>query len=359
MNSAGRVQWFFSAVLIASVVVVYLVRDALVPFIIAFLLAYLLDPLLDRMEEKKVPRTAAIMILLLLILTAVSVAGLLIYPPLERQVVKVIENQPHYTEEVQKRLTPLIEKISGYDKTRINETIWKTVGKMGDLPLQIIQKLYGIATSMVSSVAGMITALFSLLVIPVATFYFMRDIDRMKEKMLMFVPGRYREKVSEVFSDIDRTLSAFVRGQFTVAVVMAVLYSAGLYFIETPMGLLIGIVAGISSIVPYLSLVIGFLPAVILTYLHFGDFWHLFYVSLLFGGVQVLEGFFLTPRIMGKSIGLHPVAIMLAILIGGMFFGLIGIIIAVPVAAVIKVLLSHLVSFYRSSDYYTGGKNDS
>lgn len=357
-SSGGRQYWLATSACAFALFLLYILREPLSPFLIAFALAYMLDPVLDRMESRRIPRVIAILVLLVAVATLTAIAGLILYPLLEKQVVGGVEQLPQYAAKLQEKFAPLVEKISGYDETRVNEIIKSATGKMGALPLQILNALYGFTVSALSSVAGMFAAVFSLMVAPVAAFYFMRDIDHMKKELLKLVPQRYREKVLHIALDIDNTLSAFIRGQFTVALAMAFMYSAGLYFIGTPMGLFIGILAGLSSIVPYLALVTGLLPALILTWLSFGDGASLLYVLALFGAVQLIEGFFLTPKIMGKSVGLHPVAIMLAILIGGMFFGIVGIILAVPTAAVLRVLLVHAKSAYRSSRFFTDKKDD-
>ena len=270
-----------------SLAAAYLLRAALFPFFIAFILAYLLDPLLDRMEKAKINRTAGIVVLLGTVFAALSLAGFIIYPVLEQQLIKGIELLPKYSEILQAKLTPIIERVSGYDRAKADEFIQTAVGQMGSLPLRILQALYGVAVSAVSTVAGFVSTLFGFIVVPVATFYFMRDIDPMKDKILSLVPERHRGKAEEIFRDIDGILSSLVRGQLTVALALAFVYALGLYLIGTPMGLFIGILAGLSNIVPYLPLVTGLLPALVMTYLEFGDFTHILYVLLLFGGVQM------------------------------------------------------------------------
>ncbi len=356
--SGGRQYWFTATACAGAMFLLYILREPLFPFLVALALAYMLDPVLDRMESRKIPRVVAVSILLGAVAVTAAIAGLVLYPLLEKQVVGGMEQLPQYAAKLQERLSPLMERISGYDETRVNEMIRTATGKMGALPLQILNILYGFTIAAFSSVAGVFAAVFSLMVAPVAAFYFMRDIDDMKKELLKLIPTRYRETVLRIALDIDNTLSAFIRGQLTVALAMAFMYSVGLYLIGTPMGLFIGILAGLSNVVPYLALVTGLIPALILTWLHFGDGTSLLYVLALFGTVQLVEGFFLTPKIMGKSVGLHPVAIMLAILIGGMFFGIVGIILAVPTAAVLRVLTVHAKSAYRSSRFFTGKKED-
>ena len=331
------------------------VREAFYPFIIAFLIAYFLDPLLDRMEEKKISRTVATLIVLTGFFLILIAAGFMVYPVIEREVLAGVAQLPEYAAAGREKVAPLLEKLSSMDSQRSKEMVESALEKAGTLPALILKYLYGFVLSAFSSLGGFVSSFFNLFVIPVAAFYFMRDIDVMKERIRELIPERYREKVDAVFGDISKTLSAFVRGQFTVALVMAFFYSLGLYFIGTPMGLFIGLLAGFSSIIPYLALATGLLPALVLTWFEFSFDWHLLAVLGLFGAVQLLEGFYLTPKIMGKSVGLHPVGIMLAILVGGFAFGFVGIIIAVPAAAVLLVLWRHFDKYYRSSKYYNEG----
>ena len=171
-------------------------------------------------------------------------------------------------------------------------------------------------------------------------FYLLRDFDRINGKILGLVPERLKKNVREIFNDIDSVLSGFVRGQLMVALAMAVLYSIGLFFAGTPMSLFIGILSGIASLIPYLGLVLGFVPAALLTYFHAQEWLPVLAVAGVFAAVQALEGLVLTPRLVGESIGLHAVAVMLAVLLGGEFFGFAGVLLGVPAAAVLNVLFT-------------------
>jgi predicted PurR-regulated permease PerM len=345
---------FFILVFGIILAVALSLREAFYPFIIAFLIAYFLDPLLDRMEEK-ISRTTATVIVLAGFFFILFAAAFMLYPVIEREVLAGIAQLPKYAAEGKEKIAPFIEKLSLMDSDRSRELVASAMEKLGTLPVLILKYIYGFVLAAFSSLGGFVSSFFNMFVIPVAAFYFMRDIDVMKDKIRELIPARYREKVDTVWADINKTLSAFVRGQFTVALVMAFCYSVGLYFIGTPMGLFVGILAGFSSIIPYLALVTGLIPALALTWFQFSFDWQLLAVLGLFGAVQLLEGFYLTPKIMGKSVGLHPVGIMLALLIGGFAFGFVGIIIAVPTAAVLKVLWYHFDKYYRSSEYYSGG----
>jgi predicted PurR-regulated permease PerM len=334
------------------VICAYLVRGALIPFIIAFLIAYALDPFLSRMEAKKIPRTAGIVILLLATLLVGAVGGVLAYPAMEREVLSFAGRAPQYAGELARNLRPLLEKaaeLTGYD---VDTALRAMVEKLGFLPLEMRRWAYGVAASTLSSIPALAGTLLGFLIIPVAAFYFMRDYAILKEKAFALAPPRHRPKMREIYSDINAILAAYVRGQLIVVSTLAALFTAGLWLIGMPMWIFIGLLSGLANIVPYLPLVAGLLPSLIITWLHFGDGFHLLLVLALYGGVQAFEGLYLTPKVMGGAVGLHPVAIMVSIFIGGLLMGIIGIIAAVPAAAVIKVLLDHALRAYRSSGFF-------
>ena len=200
--------------------------------------------------------------------------------------------------------------------------------KMGELPLQLLGNLTDFLWSSLSSLFSAILVAVNLFIIPVAMFYLLRDFDRINEKIANMVPPRIRDSFIDIFKEIDRVLSRFVRGQLMVATLMAGLYSVGLFACGTPMSLFIGILAGYANLVPYLGLVFGFVPAAVLTFLHFQEFGPILGVVAVFGVVQMLEGMVITPRVVGDQVGLHPVAIMLAVLVGAELFGLLGVFLA-------------------------------
>ncbi|MFQ5716658.1 MAG: AI-2E family transporter, partial [Nitrospinales bacterium] len=201
------------------------------------------------------------------------------------------------------------------------------------------------------SLSGLVNVIFmavNVVIIPVATFYLLRDFDLIKENLFRLIPPRFKDKTLEVLEEINDTLAKFIRGQL-----MAVLYSVGLFIVGTPMSLFLGIVAGFANLVPYLGLVFGFVPAALLTYLHYQEPLPVLAVAAVFGIVQALEGMAITPRLVGDQVGLHPVAIMAAVLVGAEFFGVLGILLAVPAAAVANVLLKRGLARYQRASFYS------
>ncbi|MFQ5444309.1 MAG: AI-2E family transporter, partial [Nitrospinales bacterium] len=246
-----------------------------------------------------------------------------------------------------------MEKFSAIDPGKTQEILNMGLKKFGELPLTILTSTTSFLWSSISSLVNILFMLFNLVIIPVAMFYLLRDFDEINKKLTDLIPPRFRNLFVEIFHEIDDVLSNFIRGQLMVATMMAVFYCIGLYFIGTPLSLLIGILAGFANLVPYLGLVFGLLPAALMTFLQYQEWLPVLQVALLFGGVQAVEGFLITPRVVGDKLGLHPVVVMLAVLLGAEFFGFLGIFLAVPVVAVFKVLVDRGLVRYKKSSVYS------
>ena len=334
-----------------AVIFFYFSRRVLTPFFIAFALAYLLDPVTDRLESLKISRTFSVLVLMAGVFSLVTGIGLLIFPLLKLQAEHLVSNLPNYIAIMQEWMYPLLGVVGEPEK--IQGILNRELLKVGELPLKVISSITSILWSSVAGLFSFILLLANLVIIPVVMFYLLRDYDLINKKMLSFVPARSREQVLSLIKEIDGVLAGFVRGQLIVGLIMAGLYSIGLFFCGTPMSLFIGLLAGLASLVPYLGLVFGFVPAAILTFMQTQDWVLVFGVAGVFAVVQGLEGMIITPRIVGEKIGLHPVAIILAVLLGAEFFGLVGVIVSVPVAAALNVLFTHGLNEYKSSSFYT------
>ena len=334
-----------------AVIFFYFSRRVLTPFFIAFALAYLLDPVTDRLESLKISRTFSVLVLMAGVFSLVTGIGLLIFPLLKLQAEHLVSNLPNYIAIMQEWMYPLLGVVGEPEK--IQGILNRELLKVGELPLKVISSITSILWGSVAGLFSFILLLANLVIIPVVMFYLLRDYDLINKKMLSFVPARSREQVLSLIKEMDGVLAGFVRGQLMVGLIMAGFYSVGLFFCGTPMSLFIGLLAGLASLVPYLGLVFGFVPAAILTFMQTQDWVLVFGVAGVFAVVQGLEGMIITPRIVGEKIGLHPVAIILAVLLGAEFFGLVGVIVSVPVAAALNVLFTHGLNEYKSSSFYT------
>ena len=346
---------FFIAVTVTLLVLgfLYLARRVVTPFFIAFALAYLLDPLVDRMEEKKMSRTLSTLLLMLAFFLLAMGGTALLVPMFRLQAENLTQNVPDYILLVQEWLRPLLEKVAGLDQAKVQEILNEGFARFGELPLKILTFLTSLLWDSLSSLFNIIMVAANVVIIPVVMFYLLRDFDKINESLLNLVPNRFRSQTLETIKQIDRVLASFVRGQLMVALLMAVLYCIGLFIVGTPLSLFIGLVAGFANLVPYLGLALGFVPALVLTYLQTNEWLPLLGVAGVFAVVQALEGMVITPRVVGENIGLHPVAVILAVLLGGEFFGLMGIILGVPAVAVLNVLFARGLKKYKQSSLYS------
>ena len=349
MRMADNKNFIYLIGTIVFCIVLYTTRYIIAPFIIAFIIAYALDPLVDKLEELKLPRTTAIVFFLLSILIILTLVSMIIFPIIKLQIEKLASDMPDYTITIQKWFSPFLETVIKEDPGRIKESISNLMKTFGNIPLKLLSSATSLLWSGFSGILNFIITLINLIIIPISCFYLLKDIDPIKEKIKALIPPRYKETIFDLTKETNEALGSFIRGQLTVSVILSILYSGGLLLVGTPMGVVIGIVAGLANIVPYLGLLVGLVPAMLLTLLQFHDMAHILGVLLVFGIAQALEGMFITPRIVGDKIGLHPVIIMLAILAGGQFFGFIGILLAVPAAAILNVFLKRGIKKYKES----------
>ena len=331
-----------------ALTLLYLLRIVLTPFFIALALAYLLDPAVDALQRLRLPRTAAVLLLLVGLLAAGTAMVMVLYPTIRVQGEILASEFPRYVGSLQELLLPLIQQVSQVESGEVQVLLQDLLSRVEGLPSQIVHALSLVWGTTLASLRGLVALLLNLLVIPVATFYFLRDIDRIRAAYPGFLPMSYRSWITSWLVEIDSVLSGFVRGQLMIALILMALYSIGLSLVGTPLSVLLGLMTGAANLVPYMGLILGLVPSLGLTFLRFHDWQHPVGVLVVFGVIHLLEGNLITPRIMGPRLGLHPIIILLAVLVGGHLFGFLGIILAVPVAAVLKVFWRSFLDFYRT-----------
>ena len=343
-------KWLLLAVMLAAGFLIYLLAPVLTPFLVAALLAYLADPLVDRMEAKGLPRTAAVVVIFVLLLSVVAGMILLLIPALQQQLVSLAKALPAYIDWLQTHLTPWLQQTFGIDATMLNWSMLKSTAQ--ENWLQVGGAAGGIMSWVSSSGMAMLAMLANLVLIPVVTFYLLRDWDHLVMLLRELLPRKWEATIVQLTTDSDTVLGAFLRGQLLVMLALGTVYSLGLWWIGLELALIIGVVAGIVSFVPYLGFIIGILLAGIAAIMQFHEVYYLLLVALVFGVGQALEGMLLTPLLVGDKIGLHPVAVIFAVMAGGQLFGFVGIMLALPAAAVIMVLLRYAHQQYQRSKLY-------
>jgi predicted PurR-regulated permease PerM len=206
--------------------------------------------------------------------------------------------------------------------------------------------------------ANLLLSLTNLALIPVVAFYLMRDWDRLKDKVMGLFPVDWQGKAGFMVGEADEVVGAFLRGQFLVMCALALIYGAGLWMVGVQLAMVLGVIAGLASIVPYLGFIVGILVSSVVAYAQFQELGVLLWVALVFGIGQAIESMVLTPLLVGDRIGLHPVAVIFALMAGGQLAGFVGVVLALPVAAVIMVFVRHAIHHYQNSYIYGGGDDD-
>jgi predicted PurR-regulated permease PerM len=335
---------------IVLVVVFALLRvldAALTPLAAAFVIAYLLDPLIDRFEARRVGRSVAIFLLLAVVGGALVVTLFVLLPKLAREIAALAEKMPAYLERLLTVVIPEIEARLGVGLPHTIEDVIARV-RAGEIPLPL-DALRSFLTRTVATLFGTVSSLVGLFVIPILAFYLLVEFDAIVARLALWIPPRQRGYVLDKVATVDRLISGFLRGQLLVASALGVLYAIGFAAIGIDLAIGVGMLAGALALVPYLGGVVALATASLLAILEFGLDWHLGAVIGWYAVVQALEGFVLTPRIVGQSVGLHPAVVIVALLIGGDLFGFLGLLVAVPGAAVVKVFAEELFALYHGS----------
>lgn len=354
MADTRRWVWLGGVLLVCGLV--YLLHPILSPFLVALLLAYLFDPLVDRLEKWGLSRTWGVVAVFALFTLIVMTLLLVLVPMLAKQLLRLYELAPQMLDWMQHSAMPWVQSRLG-----LADGFWKF-----DKVKAAISEHMGQTTDIVSVVLSQATAsglaligwLANLVLIPVVSFYLLRDWDLMMAKIRSLLPRNREERVMSLAGECHEVLGAFVRGQLLVMLALGVIYAAGLMLVGLELGLLIGLIAGLAAIVPYMGFVIGIGAALIAGLFQFGgDLYPMLGIVAVFMVGQALEGMVLTPLLVGDRIGLHPVAVIFAILAGGELFGFTGVLLALPVAAVIMVLVRHVHDLYKDSDIYSGAED--
>jgi predicted PurR-regulated permease PerM len=321
--------------------------DVILPFIVGSAIAYFLDPVADRLERAGLSRTAATATISVAALMVFVLLALLIVPMLVRQLVQLVNAAPTILGDLQNFLTERFPHIMDQ-----NSVVRDTLAALG----RTIQSRGGeLASGLLSSAMSVINFIVFIIVVPVVAFYMLLDWDHMVARVDDTLPLDYRDQIRAIARDIDRVLAGFVRGQVSVCMMLGTYYSVALMFAGLQFGLIVGAIAGLITFIPYVGALIGGGLAIGLALFQFwGDWMQIGIVAGIFAVGQFLEGNILTPRLVGKSVGLHPVWLLFALSAFGTLFGFVGMLVAVPVAAAIGVLARFGIGQYRISRLYRG-----
>jgi len=345
----ANTRWFWLALFSISGVLLYLLAPILLPFVLGALLAYLGDPLVDRLETYKFSRTVSVTIVFVVVLSLLVPFFVLLIPLLEDQIVGFVKKLPGYFQWFGSSLEPFLQrfdiKLPEVGDGSVATTLSNEWTKAGGM-------LKSVVATVSKSGLTLLGWAVNFVLVPVITFYLLRDWDRLVAYIRELVPRNLEPQISSLAKESDEMLGAFMRGQIMVMLSLGTIYTVGLALVGVDFALLIGIISGIISFIPYMGLIVGMAIASVSALVETGSMMMVFWVFVVFGLAQLVEGFLLTPMLVGDRIGLHPVTVIFGVLAGGQLFGFFGILLALPVCAVLAVLLRHAHDSYLESQIY-------
>jgi predicted PurR-regulated permease PerM len=352
LSLPARKLLFWSGFFLALGAIVWLLGDVLLPFILGVAIAYLLNPVCEALARRGVPRTLVVLFLLTLFSLVVLVLLALLVPVLVRQFADFAAAAPGYIDHLRATIEPYVHNIlssMGDDAfARLRDAAGQYAGKAA-------QAVVNVAGGLWSGGAAIINVVALLLITPIVAFYIMRDWPMIVAKVDSWLPRSKAEVIRTQLREMDRTLAGFVRGQSMVCVLLATYYAIALAFVGLNFGLVIGLIAGLLSFIPFVGSTFGLVTAAIVALVQFDGYTQVAIVIAIFMFAQFMEGNVIAPKLIGESVGLHPVWIIFALMAGGALFGFVGLLLAIPVAAVLGVLIRFGMQEYLDSPFYKGG----
>lgn len=330
---------FLFIVILLLLLFIFLQRKKLnnivLPFTIGLLISYILNPLVVFLVNKGVNRTVAVTLIYFILIGSIIVALVYIVPLTLIELNKLISAIPFFTEEVQQMVGNIRERYKDILPLAIQETIDTNIKHMERNALNLIQRF-------IDRIITLLSGLFSIILGPVLGFYILKDLDKIKSNMIGYIPTSYRARLLALLETIDTAFGNYIRSQMLICILIGVLTTVSLYILKVDFALLIGFLAGITNIIPYFGPFIGALPAILISALRYPK--KIIWIVIIITIIHQLESGVISPHIVGKNVGLHPLTVIFSLLVGGSFFGFWGLIFAVPTTALLKLLLiSYLI----------------
>lgn len=344
----------FLGALLAVLVVLISLRRVVMPLLVGLAVAYVLNPLVEWFERHGRSRLFGVVVIALVLILLVGAVLFGLIPLLGNQLQQLTARIPEYSETLGEWLMPWYERLESRYPEQMEElrqraraffeaNLPRLAGSVGKRLGALFGTLY-----------GFVLFLLSLVFVPVFAFYLLVDLPKLRRGVVDLIPLPYRETALSRFGEVDAALSSFLRGQLTIALVLAAINGLGLMLLGVPFGLGIGLMAGLANMIPYMAPVVGLAPALLLSWAEHQSWLRLLGVAGVFAGAQMLEGTVLSPRILSRSVKLHPVWVLLSVIVGGSLFGFIGMLLAVPTTAVVQVFVRHWLAAYKQSGIYRG-----
>jgi predicted PurR-regulated permease PerM len=329
---------FTVSIIILLIYLTFRLNDILTPFALSFFIAYLMEPIISKAEKYKLPRSIAVIIIFIVLIGLIGSFLLILIPMIYREIYSFGKDLPEYID----RLSPILNELQAKLNFDLStEKVKDLIISKGSELSKMAYKTIGTLTSSIKSIVGSVI-LYSI--VPILIFYFSKDYKYVTESLIKIIQENSNFNAKKYIDEFNQILSSYFRGQFIVAMILGILYSIVLLITGIKPALIVGLSAGVLSIIPYLGFVVGFGVSLILAYLQYFDIWHPLFVLAGFAIVQTIESNFITPKIVGSKLGLHPTAVIFALLAGGSLLGIAGMIFSLPIAAAIKVWLNKIIT---------------
>jgi len=352
MTNKNRWPIIVTGILLLFIFLIYIFFESITPLFVALGLAYAVSPFVDFMEERGVDRSLTTIVIIVVFFTVGGIVLFIMVPIILSDISIFIGDLPNHSSRLLDKLILLSSK-SGINIEVNKELILKELKTylQKTKPSEVFPVFLFLQDTLSNIISIMVTFL-KFLVIPVFFFYFLRDLNKINSNVMDIVPKKYLNTFRNYITLYDNVLNGFIRGQIFVALTLALLYSIGLSIVNITFGLVIGILSGLFNIVPYLGVMFGLISSSILMIIDFRGWPQVLGVMLVFGAVQAIDGLFVTPRLVGNKVGLSPIQTILALMIGGKFAGISGMLLAIPIFGIGKTTLKELSILYKHSDYY-------
>ncbi len=340
---------------LVALTVIFLSGTVFLPVFIALILTYILNPLVAKLTERGMNRTLAIILVFLVLVLLATLAILFFIVSIKGELGSIEINLPEYANRLYNYIPAGVKAYLDIETSeKAYQHLTTALERLRGISFSLFKETFAVVTRAFSSTLAFVLSILGYFITPIYLFYFLQDMPELKTTLLNLVPERYRPWFCQKAAEVDEVLSSFVRGQLMLCAILAVLYSIGLYFIGIDLAILIGTISGLLFMIPYLGTLFGIVFSMLMAFLKFHDLLHPMLCLGWFMLVQAAEGGIITPKIVGNKVGLHPVVTILALLMGGQWFGIFGMLLAVPVTAVLNVFFRSLLDYYRSTAYYKG-----
>ncbi len=328
----------------------YAIKGIMMPFVVALVFAYLLDPLVKTLQRVKVPRTVGTIIAVLIFFIVLCFISMMVIPLMYNQTSKIIDFLVQYRSSLSEHVIPNIAyKVRGFSPEYLN----KIEQSLNNISVYIVSFAVNILKDIFHSSLVAVNLISLLFITPIVTFYVLRDWREIPLNIKTLIPHRFHDSANQLLMDLDITLSGYLRGQIYVCLILGCYYAIALSILGLESGLSLGILTGIFTFIPYVGVLFGVVLAVLIAALQFQNLSYIAIVVAIFIFGQIAESNFITPKLIGDKVGLHPVWIIFGLLALGALFGFVGVLVAVPLTAIIGVVIRFLITKYKQSEFYT------